>query len=76
MTYPTQNGDCPLPCGCKTPNGKCGVTACVHWNVCSKCGRQYQMYYNAGMPVFGCEWCSKHAKIEYSDHTEPLRDET
>lgn len=35
MTYPTQNGDCPLPCGCKTPYGKCGVTACVNWNVCS-----------------------------------------
>ncbi len=68
MMYPTANGDCPIPCGYKTPYGKCGVAVCMNHQICDRCGSPKEFFYNAGMPVWGCKYCFDHTQIVYSDH--------
>lgn len=68
--YSTQNGDCPLVCGYKTPYGKCGVTACINRNFCPTCGGITSVIYNAGMPVWACERCRSNTRIIYSNDTK------
>lgn len=42
---------------------------------CPKCGRPFEMFYNAGLPVWGCVDCRRRQKLEYSDHTDDNADE-
>lgn len=39
---------------------------------CPKCGRPFELFYNAGQPCFGCVHCFRNTQLTYSDHAEPL----
>ena len=50
----------------RTGGGKVGMTM-----YCPKCGELCEMFYNAGIPVWGCKKCRDKQVLIWSDRTGP-----